>query len=41
MVTAKGGDGYWNPHPSDDPIAIVDELIPSRQASDSASLRTR
>jgi hypothetical protein len=31
MVTAKGGDGYWNTHPDDDTIAIVDELIPSRQ----------
>jgi hypothetical protein len=31
MVTAKGGDGYWNPHPDDDPMAIVGELIPSRQ----------
>ena len=30
MVPAEGDDGYWNPHPDDDPIAIVDELIPSR-----------
>ena len=29
MVTAKGGDGYWNLHP-DDPTAIIDDLIPFR-----------
>jgi len=29
MVTADGGNGYWNPHPGDDPMAMVtDELIP-------------
>jgi pimeloyl-ACP methyl ester carboxylesterase len=29
MVTVDGGDGYWNPHPKDDPLAmVVDELIP-------------
>jgi pimeloyl-ACP methyl ester carboxylesterase len=29
MVTVDGGDGYWNPHPGDDPQAmIIDELIP-------------
>jgi len=29
MVTADGGGGYWNPHPGDDPMAmVVDELIP-------------
>jgi predicted esterase len=29
MVTVDGGDGYWNPHPGDDPMAmVVDELIP-------------
>lgn len=29
IVTVDGGDGYWNPHPADDPMAmIVDELIP-------------
>lgn len=29
MVTVDGGDGYWNPHPADDPMAmVVDELIP-------------
>ncbi len=29
LVTVDGGDGYWNPHPGDDPLAmVVDELIP-------------
>ncbi len=29
MVTVDGGDGYWNPHPGDDPMAmVVHELIP-------------
>lgn len=29
LVTVDGGDGYWNPHPGDDPQAmVVDELIP-------------
>jgi enterochelin esterase-like enzyme len=29
MVTADGGNGYWNPHPGDDPMAMVTgELIP-------------
>jgi len=29
MVTVDGGDGYWNPHPGDDPMAmVVNELIP-------------
>jgi predicted esterase len=29
LVTVDGGDGYWNPHPGDDPLTmIVDELIP-------------
>jgi predicted esterase len=29
MVTVDGGNGYWNPHPGDDPMAMVtDELIP-------------
>jgi enterochelin esterase-like enzyme len=29
MVTADGGNGYWNPHPGDDPMAmVVSELIP-------------
>ncbi len=28
MVTVDGGNGYWNPHPGDDPMAmVVDELI--------------
>jgi len=29
LVTVDGGNGYWNPHPGDDPLAmLVDELIP-------------
>ena len=29
MVTVDGGDGYWNSHPGDDPMAmVVEELIP-------------
>jgi enterochelin esterase-like enzyme len=29
IVTVDGGNGYWNPHPGDDPMAmVVDELIP-------------
>jgi S-formylglutathione hydrolase FrmB len=29
MVTVDGGSGYWNPHPDDDPMAmVVSELIP-------------
>jgi pimeloyl-ACP methyl ester carboxylesterase len=29
LVTIDGGNGYWNPHPGDDPQAmVVDELIP-------------
>ena len=29
MVTMDGGGGYWNPHPGDDPLAmVIDELIP-------------
>jgi len=32
MVTADGGNGYWNPHPGDDPMAMVTgELIPRCQ----------
>lgn len=32
MVTVDGGGGYWNPHPGDDPMAmVVDELIPMCQ----------
>ncbi len=32
MVTADGGGGYWNPHPGDDPMAmVIDELIPRCQ----------
>ncbi len=33
MVTVDGGGGYWNPHPDDDPMAmVVDEVIPMCQA---------
>jgi enterochelin esterase-like enzyme len=29
MVTIDGGNGYWNPHPGDNPMAmVIDELIP-------------
>jgi predicted esterase len=29
LVTVDGGNGYWNPHPGDNPMAMVmDELIP-------------
>lgn len=29
MVTVDGGPGYWNPHPGDNPMAmLVDELLP-------------
>ncbi len=29
MVTVDGGNGYWNPHPGDDPMAMLTgELIP-------------
>lgn len=29
MVTVDGGNGYWNPHPGDDPMAmLIGELIP-------------
>ena len=32
LVTVDGGDGYWNPHPGDDPLTmIVDELVPRCQ----------
>jgi enterochelin esterase-like enzyme len=32
MVTVDGGNGYWNPHPGDDPMAMVTgELIPRCQ----------
>jgi pimeloyl-ACP methyl ester carboxylesterase len=33
LVTVDGGGGYWNPHPGDDPMAMVmDELIPMCQS---------
>jgi pimeloyl-ACP methyl ester carboxylesterase len=33
MVTVDGGGGYWNPHPKDNPMAmVVEELIPMCQA---------
>jgi S-formylglutathione hydrolase FrmB len=33
LVTVDGGNGYWNPHPGDDPMAmVIDELIPMCQA---------
>jgi len=32
MVTVDGGNGYWNPHPGDDPMAmVIGELIPRCQ----------
>jgi S-formylglutathione hydrolase FrmB len=32
LVTADGGSGYWNPHPGDNPQAMLtDELIPMCQ----------
>jgi len=32
LVTVDGGDGYWNPHPGDDPMSmVVEELIPRCQ----------
>ncbi len=36
LVTVDGGNGYWNPHPGDDPMAMVmDEVIPMCQAAGS------
>ncbi len=33
LVTVDGGNGYWNPHPADNPMAmVIDELIPMCQA---------
>lgn len=33
LVTVDGGGGYWNPHPGDDPLAmVVHELIPRCQS---------
>lgn len=32
LVTVDGGDGYWNPHPGDDPMGmVINELIPRCQ----------
>jgi pimeloyl-ACP methyl ester carboxylesterase len=32
MVTVDGGRGYWNPHPGDNPMAmVINELIPMCQ----------
>jgi enterochelin esterase-like enzyme len=32
LVTVDGGDGYWNPHPEDNPMEmVVSELIPMCQ----------
>jgi enterochelin esterase-like enzyme len=32
MVTVDGGNGYWTPHPGDNPMAmVIDELIPRCQ----------
>jgi len=32
LVTVDGGGGYWNPHPGDDPMAmVIGELIPRCQ----------
>jgi pimeloyl-ACP methyl ester carboxylesterase len=33
LVAADGGNGYWNPHPGDDPMGMVmNELIPMCQS---------
>ena len=35
LVTVDGGDSYWNPHPGDNPQAMLtDELIPRCQRND-------
>jgi hypothetical protein len=32
MASADGGNGYWNPHPGDDPMSmVIDEFIPMCQ----------
>jgi pimeloyl-ACP methyl ester carboxylesterase len=33
LVTVDGGNGYWHPHPDDDPMGmVINELIPRCQA---------
>jgi len=33
LVTVDGGNGYWHPHPDDDPLGmVINELIPLCQA---------
>ena len=42
MVTVDGGDGYWNPHPGDDPMGMVaDERIPFCQRKGLGAAPTR
>ena len=42
LVTVDGGGGYWNPHPDDNPMAMVmDELIPMCQRMGLGASRTK
>jgi pimeloyl-ACP methyl ester carboxylesterase len=42
LITVDGGRGYWNPHPGDDPLAmIVDEVIPLCQSMNLGRLPNR